>query len=205
MHMDKYFITISRQYGSGGCDIALRMSELLNIPCYDREIVEEAAVKLNLSVSDIDKNEESAKKLKVFHPHSFSASIPISSRTTKEQDKIFDAQAEAIRGLAEKGSAIFVGRSADLVLEDEDNLVNIFIYAPYDVRVAHIMKRNGIKANAARNQVDRIDEARNEYRAQYSGYRYDDKRFWDIMIDSNFLGIEKTAEFLAEAIRKRFE
>ena len=203
--MDKYYITISRQYGSGGCDIAIRMSEILGIPCYDREIVEEAAAKLDVSISDIDRTEESAKKQKVYHPHSFSASIPLGSRTTKEQDDIFDAQAEAIRELAAKGSAIFVGRSADLVLEEEDNLVNIFIYAPYDVRVAHIMERNGIKANAARNLVDRIDEARDAYRAQYSGYRCDDKRFRDIMIDSSFLGMEKTAEFLAEAVRKRFE
>ncbi len=199
-----FYVTISREYGSGGREIAIRMSELLGIPCYDREIVENAAEKLHLSVSEIDNNEETAKKSKSYHPFSFSAAVPAVSGTTKEQDEIFKAQSDVIYDLARNGSAIFVGRCADFVLADEANVVNIFIYAPFDLRVDYIKQRDGMTVKAAEKLVDEIDTSRDEYRRQFTGYNCYDPKFRDIMIDSSFLGVEQTAVVLADMIKKKY-
>jgi len=136
MEKKKYIVTIARQFGSLGRPIAMRMSEKLGIEFYDRDIVEEAAKKLNLPVSKIDEIEESAKK-KV-KTNSFRRMMyPLGTQTDDLQNKLFDAQQNIIKFLAERESCIIVGRCSDFILADEPNLLRIYIYAPYEARVAN--------------------------------------------------------------------
>ena len=87
---------------------------------------------------------------------------------------------------------------------DEKNSMHIYIYASYEARLKHCIEDLGMEEAEARRMIKSVDEARNSYHMQYAGYLPDDERFKDILIDSSLFGVEGTAEFLAEAVRKKF-
>lgn len=202
MTKSKYVVTITRQFGSLGRPIAKRMSEILDIGYYDRDLVDEAAKKLKLPVSVVDKEEESAKKVPL-NPFT-RMKYPLGKSTSDTQDAIFEAQQNIIQFLAEKETCIIVGRCSDFILEEMKNAMHIYIYAPYDVRVQQSVDNLKMDIQEARQMIVDVDEARDSYHMHYAGYLPDDKNHKDIMIDSSFLGVEKTAQFLAEAVRRKF-
>ena len=202
MTKSKYVVTITRQFGSLGRPIAKRMSEILDIGYYDRDLVDEAAKKLKLPVSVVDKEEESAKKVPL-NPFT-RMKYPLGKGTSDTQDAIFEAQQNIIQFLAEKETCIIVGRCTDFILEEMKNAMHIYIYAPYDVRVQQSVDNLKMDIQEARQMIVDVDEARDSYHMHYAGYLPDDKNHKDIMIDSSFLGVEKTAQFLAEAVRRKF-
>ncbi len=202
MSQKKYVITITRQFGSMGRPIAKKMAEMLGINYYDRDIVDQAAKKLNLPVSTVSENEESAKKKEsAFGRMRFPLGL---NNATDTQDKIFEAQQNIIRFLAEKETCIIVGRCADFVLCDMEDVVDIYIYAPYDVRLKHCVEDLGMEESEGKKMIIDVDKARDAYHMNYAGFLPGDPMHKDIMIDSSFLGVDGTAEFLAEAIKKRF-
>ncbi len=202
MGKSKYVITITRQFGSLGRPIAKRMAEKLHIEYYDRDLVDEAAKQLNLPVSVIDGEEESAKK--VFH-NPFSRMVyPLGKGTNSTQDDIFTAQENIIKFLADKETCIIVGRCSDFILEDRENAMHIYIYAPFEDRVEHCVKDLNIELSEARKMIVAVDEARDSYHMNYAGYLPDDKYHKDILINSSFLGVEGTADYLVEAVQKKF-
>ena len=202
MTHSKYVVTITRQSGSLGRPIAKRMSEILDIEYYDRDLVDEAARKLKLPVSVVDREEESARKLP-YNPFT-RMKYPLGKGTSETQDAIFEAQENIIRFLAEKETCIIVGRCSDFILEEMKNSMHIYIYAPYDVRVQQSVENLKLELSEARQMIVDVDEARDSYHMHYAGYLPDDKNHKDILIDSSFLGVEKTAQYLAEAVRQKF-
>lgn len=202
MSKSKYVVTITRQFGSLGRPIARKMADKLGIEYYDRDIVDQAAKKLNLPVSVVNEEEESAKKILV---NPFSRMMyPLGKGTSTTQDEIFQAQQNIIKFLAEKETCVIVGRCSDFTLEEMENVVHIYIYAPYEARVEHCVKDLHMDINEARKMIVAVDEARDSYHMQYAGYKPDDKNHKDILIDSSFLGVEGTADYLVEAVKRRF-
>lgn len=202
MNKRKYVVTITRQFGSLGRPIAKKMSEKLGIEYYDRDIVDQAAQKLNLPVSVVDEIEETAKKV-VANPFS-RMMYPLGRGTSGTQDKIFEAQQNIIQFLAEKETCIIVGRCSDFTLSEMENSMHIYIYAPYEVRVQHCVKDLHMDINEARKMIVAVDEARDSYHMNFAGYLPDDKNHKDILIDSSLLGIEGTADYLVEAVKRKF-
>lgn len=196
---DKFVVTIARQFGSLGRPIARKVSETLGIEYYDRDIVEMTARSLNLPVSAISDAEESAKSA------FFNMNYPLGMGTTAIQDSIFDAQRRIIVDLAEKQSCIIVGRCADYVLRDLKNVINIFIYAPYDARLVNCVERLDMKPDEARRMIASVDRARESYHRHYCGYSMADKDYKHVMLDSSLLGVDGTCDVLADVIRRRFK
>jgi cytidylate kinase len=200
--MEHYVITITRQFGSLGRPIAKRMSELLDIEYYDRDIVDQAAQKLKLPVSLVDEEEEKATKQSA-NPFS-RMQFPLGKGTSSTQDKIFEAQENIIRFLAEKNNCIIVGRCSDFILSEVERSIHIYIYASYEARLRHCVKELHMEEAEARRTMKCVDEARDSYHMQYAGYLPDDKRHKDILIDSSLFGVEGTAAFLADAVKRKF-
>ena len=200
--MEKYVVTITRQFGSLGRPIARKMSDILGIEYYDRDIVDQAAKKLQLPVSVVNQEEERAVKQAV-NPFS-RMMFPLGKGTSNTQDKIFEAQKNIIQFLAEKDNCIIVGRCSDFILSEVENSIHIYIYASYEARLKHCITELGMEEAEARRMIKSVDEARNSYHMQYAGYLPDDKRHKDIMIDSSLFGVEGTAQYLADAVRKKF-
>ena len=196
--LEQYTITITRQFGSMGQVIAKRMAEILEIEYFDRDILEKVSEQTGLMLSTIRDEEERAKNRLGF------MKFPLGQQTSDVQDKIFNVQKEIILELAERQSCIMVGRCADFVLKDMPNLVNIYIYAPESDRLVHCIEDFNMNEREARDMIKEVDEAREAYHLRYAGYAPDDVRYKDIMINSSFLGIEGTAQYLCECIKERF-
>ena len=196
--MQKYVITITRQFGSLGRPIAHQLSELLEVEYYDRDIVEQVSRKMNLPVSQISESEEKAKSL------FFIMKYPLGTATTQIQDQIFKTQREIILDLAEKESCIIVGRCSDYILEGLKNHISIFIYAPYEARLKNCVDNLHMTRAEGEKMIAEVDRARDSYHMRYANYLPGDFKHKDLMINSSVLGVEGTAGYIADLIHTRF-
>lgn len=196
--MQKYVITITRQFGSLGRPIAHQLSELLEVEYYDRDIVEQVSRKMNLPISQISESEEKAKSL------FFNMKYPLGTATTQIQDQIFKTQREIILDLAEKESCIIVGRCSDYILEGLKNHISIFIYAPYEARLKNCVDNLHMTRAEGEKMIAEVDRARDSYHMRYANYLPGDFKHKDLMINSSVLGVEGTAGYIADLIHTRF-
>ncbi|SKB98891.1 Cytidylate kinase [Lachnospiraceae bacterium] len=197
--MSKFYITIARQFGSLGRPIARELSEMLGIEYYDRDIVEEASKKLQLPVSVINSEEEKSVKSSFLN-----MLFPLGTDSVDKQDKIFDVQKKIITDFAAKDSAIFVGRCADYILKDYENVLNIFIYAPKNERYLNCVNALKMNPKEAKKMMEEVDRAREQYWHRYAGHSSADFESTHLMINSSLFGIHDTAKILADIARDRF-
>lgn len=197
--MEKFTITITREFGSLGRSIARELSQILGVEFYDRDIVEEVANKLNLPVSTVSNEEEKSRHS--FFPRMF----PLGTDEEYMQDIIFDVQKDIILNLAKKSSCILVGRCSDFLLEKEKNNINIFIYASYEKRLQNCVDTLGMTESEAKRMILSVDKARNAYHKKYAGYLPGDPEHKQLMIDSSLLGVTGTAKLIAEIVHQLFE
>lgn len=196
--MEKFTITITREFGSLGRSIAKELSRELGVEFYDRDIVEEVAKQLNLPVSTVSDEEEKSKQS--FLPRMF----PLGTDETYIQDIIFDVQKGIILDLARKTSCILVGRCSDYLLEKEKHNINIFIYAPYEKRLKNCVNTLGMTEGEAKRMIASVDKARNAYHKKYAGYLPGDPEHKNLMIDSSLLGVTGTAKLIAEVVHQLY-
>nr|WP_314466129.1 cytidylate kinase-like family protein [uncultured Clostridium sp.] len=197
--MEKFTITITREFGSLGRSIAKELSRILGVEFYDRDIVEEVANKLNLPVSTVSNEEEKSRQS--FLPRMF----PLGTDEEYMQDIIFDVQKGIILDLAKKSSCILVGRCSDFLLEKHKNNINIFIYASYEKRLKNCVETLGMTEGEAKKMILSVDKARNAYHKKYAGYLPGDPEHKQLMIDSSLLGVTGTAKLIAEIVHQLFE
>ena len=195
--MKKFIITITREFGSLGRPIAKRLSELLNVEFYDRDIVEETAKKMNLPVSVISDTEEKNSNF-------FQMMFPLGNESTEQQRAVFECQSRIITDLAAKGSCIVVGRCSDYILAEEPCAIHVHIYAPYADRLANCVGILGMEKAEAKKMIEEVDKARNSYHKHFAKYLPSDPKHKHIVINSELLEVEGTAQALAAIVRQKF-
>lgn len=196
--MAQYVVTISRQFGSMGRTIAQKMSEKLGIEYLDRDIVEETAKRMGATVKDISNAEESVGTIFLRKKYLFNMGI------YNMTDEIFAVQKNIIRDLASKQSCIIVGRCADSILQDFENHLSVYVYAPYEQRVYNCTHELMMDEKKARKTIKEVDIARENYQKKYCpevSSVFDHK---DIMIDSSRFGIEGTADILVSIVKNKW-
>jgi cytidylate kinase len=186
----KLIITIGRQFGSGGKAVADELGRRLGIPVYDSELITEAARKSGIAEEFFKQRDEKRR------------SLFIGLKSGMDDEILFGIQSEAIRDLADKGSAIFVGRASDYVLRDRD-CVDVFISAPLEARVKRIMERQGLSESEAEDLIGRKDRGRAEYYDFFTFSKWGSAANYDLCIDSSILGIEGTAEMIIKFAQMR--
>lgn len=197
--MNKFTLTITREFGSLGRSIAKELAEELGVELYDRDIVEKVAKQLNMPVSTISNEEERSK-------HSFLARMfPLGTDEEYMQDIIFDTQKNIILDLASKSSCILVGRCSDYLLEHREDNINIFIYAPYEKRLENCVNILGMSKSEAKKMIASVDKARNTYHKKYAGYLPNDAKHKHLMIDSSLLGVKGTSHLIAQMLRELYD
>lgn len=207
--MKNIAITIGRQLGSGGYDIAKRVAQELDFSFYDKEIVEMAAKKGNL-------HEETAKQIDEKASSSFLYSVVMGNYSLNTMggplyydmpinDKLFLAQADVIKESARKSSCVFVGRCADYVLEDpEFNTINVFIYAGMDYRIQNVMETYNLTASKAKDRIIKIEKQRRSYYDYYTNKEWGVMSNYDLCINAEKLGEDLSAEVIkAFAMKKQ--
>ncbi len=183
-----FILTIAREHGSSGKQIGKLAAEKLGIPFYDKEMIALAAQESGLDqnfISDLHQN--SPKLLRALY---------LSSRAVQYA---IQAQEKIIRKIADCGNCVIVGRAADSVLKDYDQVVRIFIRAPKKYRVERVMEVYGDSEKEAKRNIRRSDKARAAYYRHVSGRRWGDERNYHLVVDSS-AGIEKTAETIVEFV-----
>lgn len=196
--MEKYVVTISRQFGSMGRSIAHKLSDLLEVEYLDRDIVEMTAKRMGLPVSMISNEEEAVKA------GFWGRSYPLGAGMPSLKDEIFEVQSNIIHDFADKESCIIVGRCSEYVLKDMPNVLRVYVYAPYEARLENCTGSLGMDLKTAKRLIKEVDSARENYHKVYvPGYTspFDNR---DICIDSSKFGIDGTAMILSGIIKERF-
>ena len=193
-------ITISREFGSGGKYIGILVAKKLGIPCYDRDIIEKIAEESGFVNDFIKRVTEYAPSKSIF-AYSF---VGRGASGESIEDKIFAIQEKVIKELADKGPCVIVGRSADYILRNYDTL-DVFIYAPNADKVKRTMRFKGVSEREARKLVKDTDKKRSINYKYYTGKTWGERENYTVMLNSTDLGIEKTAEFIAEIYRRETE
>lgn len=203
--MENNVIVISRQVGSGGDEIARKLSELINIPVYDKQKIVDLAKESGISENLFDGLEE--------HPtSSLLYSLVIGLKSGSEAsciaspfhtDNVFGVQANIIRRLADNGSCIFLGRCVDYILREHNNLTNVYIWASDDFRVNRVMNKIGLTHTEAVDYVSRIDKRRRSYYDFYTSKAWGDVENYDLTINSEKIGIDNSAKIIAEYVNSK--
>lgn len=182
-------ITINRQYGSGGLDIAKILSEKLNIPFYDSSIIDMAVEESQMDRLYFEKYERN-KPNKVFDELSSSV-----SNHYLMDDQIFDYQKKVIQHVAEN-SCIVVGRCADYILKDRENVLNVFIYGDIENRKDRVVNVYHESEKDALQIIEKNDKMRESYHQYYSGKDFNKAENYDLCLNSGALGIDECVRII---------
>lgn len=196
---EKVVITIGREFGSEGHEIGLKLAERLEIPMYDRDLLTIAAQKSGIAVETLAGADEKVAN-RFLEPY-----LPSGIDQISLNDKLFREQSEIIRDVAEKESCVIIGRCADYILKDMPNCISVFIYAPFEDRVALVRDKHQISEDAAKKLVKRMDSARNSYYTYYADRNWNQKEGKDILLNRSTFGIEGCVNILETMARRIME
>ena len=210
----KSYITISREFGSCGHLIGSIVAKILNVPFYDSEIINLAAKDSGLSPDFIKQNEQNISSNWLYTllvGSAYSPPMGTSTRlgmntmkpTVPLADQIFNAQRNTIIELAKKGSCVIVGRCSDYVLRHceeikSEDVLNVFIYAPLEDKIKFAVEERGIERADAPREIALIDKHRANHYSTFTESTWGSRENYDLLINSSLLGIQKTAELIAQ-------
>ena len=204
--MKHIIINVGRQVGAGGQEIGRLLAQDFNAKFYDRELLNLAAKESGFSEKFFKQNDEKKGFIRglfnVQSPHLTGSSMYGSNFS---QESLFQFQSDAIRKAAAEDSCVFLGRCADYILRDFENVVNIFITASMDFRVEIVSKVKELDADHARKLIEQVESRRAQYYNYYTGKKWGAAESYDFCIDASILGLEETEKIIATYIRKRFE
>lgn len=199
---NKVIINVGRQIGSGGGEIARILADKFDCRFLDKELLNLAAKESGFSEKFFEQSDEQRGFLKsLFHIHAPFVGDSNMYRNNFSEENLFLFQSEAIKKAASEGSCVFVGRAADYILRDEPNAISIFITADIESRIDNVSKRMGIDKEAARKFIEDKEDERSKYYNYYTGKKWGHASSYDLCVDSSILGIEQTAEFIANFIK----
>lgn len=202
-------ITIGREFGSGGREIGKRLSELLGIAYYDKEIVTEIANRTSMAEEYVHQIIEQNPKML----------FPITTARTlhhnvsndylfRQYNNLYAEQSNVLHEMAEKSSCVIVGRCADYILRDL-NPLRVFVYADMTSKIARCRQKSEVDENLTDKQlakmIRRIDKSRAKYYQYYTGNTWGRRRNYDLLINTTSLNVVHVAELLAGLIKANME
>ena len=196
-------ITITRQYGSGGHHIGKTLAKTLNLPFYDKELISIAAKESGISPEVFEQVDEKAANSLLYslsmgvynYGNGFSSmgDLPVN-------DRLYILQHKIIKELADKENFVVVGRCADHILKDRDNVVKVFIYADIESRVNRAIERKEIDPARAKQAVLKADKSRANYYSFYSGKKWGLADNYDLCINTTHITTEQAVEIILSYI-----
>lgn len=201
--MSFQYITIEREYGSGGTKIARRLAEECGISCYGEEILEAVSKKLDIPVEQIQKYEESVSNSFLYTVFMMSRAQEGSADMLSGEGHIFVAEQQQIKNLAASGPAVFIGHCASEALKDR-NVVKVFIRCSDSKEKAkRIAEDYGIDPKSIESTRIRFDNKRSKYYYANTTQKWEDLKNYDIVLDSAKLGIDGCVAVLSSLINKK--
>lgn len=199
-------ITIGRQYGSGGRYVGRLLAEKLQIPFYDKELLAETAKDSGLCREVLEENDEKPTRSLLFslvtgvqghgEAGAMYMDMPLNHR-------IFLAQFDAIRRIAGQGPCVIVGRCADYVLRDQENVINVFVKADLASKIERAVTHYGVDVSKAEDIIRRADKQRASYYNYYATGNWGDVNNYDLCVDTGKMGVEGAVELIAGYVELR--
>ena len=206
--MGNIIITINRENGSGGREIARRLGEMLGLKVYDKSILEELVQKFNLNKEEIERIR--AQKTNLWSDFcQFYRQFSAAGNSYQNEDRkitsreLYYAEAQIMRNLASQESCIIVGRSGFHVFKDNPDALSIFIIADREARIKRIAQKEGVDEKTAAKLIEKTDAARDNFTKTFAGTSRYDARNYDITLNVSRFSTEAIAAFLAENITRK--
>ncbi|MBR4197393.1 MAG: cytidylate kinase-like family protein [Bacteroidales bacterium] len=206
--MGNMIITINRENGSGGREIARRLGEMLGLKVYDKSILEEIVQKYKLNKEEIERIK--AQKTNLWSDFcQFYRQFSAAGNSYQNEDRkitsreLYYAEAQIMRNLASQESCIIVGRSGFHVFKDNPDALSIFIIADREARIKRIAQKEGVDEKTAVKLIEKTDAARDNFTKTFAGTSRYDARNYDITLNVSRFSTEAIADFLAENIKRK--
>ncbi|MBE5914498.1 MULTISPECIES: cytidylate kinase-like family protein [Pseudobutyrivibrio] len=186
--MGQFIISVGREYGSGGHEIASRLAEKFNVPLYDRNMLDQMAERNGIDAEELHKHEETKRQ---------GLTRTVRGHSSSVQDQIAQLQFDFIRNKAESGeSFVVVGRCSENVLRDFPGLISIFVRGEEEAKTERICRLYKLNKLEAKAKMFRHDKKRKAYHNYYSKMKWGDSRGYDFCVNSSLMGVEATADAL---------
>ncbi len=206
MNQANVIITIGREKGSGGREIGVKLAERLGVPFYDKELLARAAKESGIDEAIFKNHDEQPTKSLLYSlaMGSFTIGFPQSTINDMPLDhKVFLAQFDAIRKIAEEGSCVIVGRCADYALEDNPNLLSVFVLGNEEDRIDRVSKRENLTEEQAADLIKKTNKRRAGYHDYYSNKKWGSAKSYDLCLNSSVFGIDGCVDLILEAVNKK--
>ena len=188
-------ITIAREYGSGGRYIGRLVAEKLGLKFYDKEFIQKLAQKTGLSEEYIENSEQKREVLDNINNGYYAG--------MNNADELYVHEANLIKEIAKKESCVIIGRCADFVLKDRKDVTKIFIYNDMDSKIKRTTKYYGLDKQKAEKEITKINKLRANHYKYYTDLEWDDHSHYDLCINSDALGVEKSAELICDFVKQK--
>ncbi len=198
--MGNHIYTIGREFGSGGLEVGKRLAERLGVKLYDKELLQHAAKDSGFCEEIFENHDEKPTSSflysLVMDTYSVNGYQTASFLDMPLNHKVFLAQFETIKKIADRESCVIVGRCADYALADYPDSINIFIKANTEFRIRNISRRANLTENKARDMMNKNDKQRASYYNYYTSKKWGDSRSYDLCLDSGILGVDGCVEMI---------
>ncbi len=203
--MKPYIITIERQYGSGGKTVGKMLAQKLNIPFYNREIVAMASEESGINPV-LFSDERLKPDLMTRLRNCRVGDVTIQTGGNKkylDDAKLFEYQSRVIRQLADQGSCVIVGRCADYVLRERNDVIRVFVHADDAFCLEQALLKNSMSVEEVKKKIEEVDQYHAKYYKYHTGKDWYDARNYDLSLNSGVLGFEGVLEEILQYMEVR--
>ncbi len=198
---EKKIITISREFGSGGRTIGRKVAEELGIPFYDKELVDKIALESGFAPKFIEENGEHAPGLSRLSYAFAPQGVPGVMNGLSTADFLWNIQCGVILQLAEKGPCVIVGRNADYILKDRDDVMDVYIHAETEFKADRIVRLYGETEKSPEQRLAEKDKRRRVNYQHYTGRTWGAAQNYEMCLCSSMLGIDQCVKIIVEAYK----
>ncbi len=203
--MEKKIITISREFGSGGRTIGHQVAEALDIPFYDKELVDQIAMESGFAPKFVEENGEHSPGLTRLSYAFTPQGIPGVMNGLSTADFLWNIQCSVILQLAEKGPCVIVGRNADYILKDRPDAFHVFTYADMAFRADRIVRLYGESEKSPESRLQEKDKRRRVNYQHYTGREWGMAQNYNICLDTSVIGVDRCAQIIVDLVKASAE
>ncbi len=198
--MEKKIITISREFGSGGRTVGHKVAERLGIPFYDKELVEQIALESGFAPKFVEEHGEHAPGKSLFSYAFAPQGIPGVMNGMSTADFLWNIQCSVILQLAEKGPCVIVGRNADYILKDREDVLHAYIHADKAFRADRIVRLYGESEKSPETRLNEKDKRRHVNYQHYTGRVWGTAQNYDICLNSGTIGVDACVDIIVDMV-----
>ena len=199
--MEKKIITISREFGSGGRSIGRQVAEMLSVPFYDKELVDQIALESGFAPKFVEEHGEHSPGKSLLSYAFAPQGVPGVMNGLSAADFLWNVQCNVILQLVEKGPCVIVGRNADYILKDRQDCLHTFIHADMDFRADRIVRLYGEAEKSPATRLQEKDKRRKVNYQHYTGRTWGQAQNYDLCLNSGVLGIDHCAALIVDIVK----